>query len=157
MLTRFLQLFNPYPGNHYMQVTTVADETTYALSNLLDGVGEFSLVLYAEKDDNLDFENIKYIKTMKEPFRAMPRSNDMIILKDIISLHENPDILLKLSYASLANTADIIIMEKKGVMDIEAMKAKLEDFEFRASNDIDIVDGYDLVMAKKMHMWGNGL
>ena len=140
-----------------MQVTTVADETTQALSNLLDGVGEFSLVLYNEKDDTLDFENVKYIKTMKEPFRAMPRSNDMIILKDILASHENPDMLLKLSYHSLANTADIIIMEKKGVMDLEAIKQKLEDFEFRASNDIDIVDGYDLVMAKKMHMWGNGL
>ena len=26
-----------------------------------------------------------------------------------------------------------------------------------APNDINIVDGYDLIMAKKMHMWGNGL
>ena len=140
-----------------MQVTTIADDTTIALSNLLDGVGEFSLVLYGEENDTLDFQNIKYVKSVKEPFRAMPRSNDMIILKDILSLHENQDMLLKISYSSLANTADIIIMEKKGVMDIEAIKEKLEEFEFRASNEIDIVDGYDLVMAKKMHMWGNGL
>jgi len=42
-------------------------------------------------------------------------------------------------------------------MDIEAMKEMLEEFEFRAANDIDVVEGYDLVMAKKMHMWGNGL
>ena len=140
-----------------MQVTTVADETTQVLSNLLDGIGEFSLVIYGEKDDTLDFKNIKYVKTMKEPFRAIPRSNDMIILKDIFDSHENQDMLLKLSYHSLANTADIIIMEKKGVMDLESIKQKLEEFEFRAANDIDIVDGYDLVMAKKMHMWGNGL
>jgi len=140
-----------------MQVTTVADETTQVLSNLLDGIGEFSLVIYGEKDDTLDFKNIKYVKTMKEPFRAIPRSNDMIILKDIFDSHENQDMLLKLSYHSLANTADIIIMEKKGVMDLESIKQKLEEFEFRAANDIDIVDGYDLVVAKKMHMWGNGL
>ena len=156
MLTRFLQLFNPYPGNHYMQVTTIVDDTTTALSNLLDGIGEFTLVVYGEKE-SFDFENVKCIKTLKEPFRAAPRSNDMILLKDILSIHENPDMLLKLAYSSLANTADIIIMEKKGVMDTEAIKQKLEDFEFRASNDIDIIDGYDLVMAKKMHMWGNGL
>jgi len=48
-------------------------------------------------------------------------------------------------------------MEKKGVMDVEKIKELLEEFEFRAVNDIDIVQGYDLVMAKKMHMWGNGL
>ncbi|MDQ1245442.1 MAG: hypothetical protein QG565_1783, partial [Campylobacterota bacterium] len=33
----------------------------------------------------------------------------------------------------------------------------LEEFEFRAPNEIDIVEGYDLIIAKKMHMWGNGL
>jgi len=140
-----------------MQVTTIADETTQVLSNLLDGIGEFSLVIYGEKDDSLDFKNIKYVKTMKEPFRAIPRSNDMIILKDIFTSHENQDMLLKLSYHSLANTANIIIMEKKGIMDLEAIKIKLEEFEFRAANNMDIVDGYDLVIAKKMHMWGNGL
>ena len=155
MLTKFLQLFNPYPGSHYMQVTTIADETTTSLSKLLDGVGEFSLVMYG--NDEVDFENVKYVKNFKEPYRAMPRSNDIIVLKDILSFHENPDALLKVAYSSLANTADIVIMEKKGVMDIQEMKQKLEEFEFRASNDIDIVDGYDLVMAKKMHMWGNGL
>ena len=42
-------------------------------------------------------------------------------------------------------------------MDIEAMKEMLEEFEFRAANEIDVLPEYDLVMAKKMHMWGNGL
>ena len=157
-LTQFLQLFNPYPGSHYMQVTTSPDDTTQSLSNLLGGIGKFTLVIYGDNSvDGLKNTNIKYVKTLKEPFRAVPRSNDIVILKDIFSIHENQDMLLKLSYSSLANTADIIIMEKKGILDIEAVKTKLEDFEFRASNDIDIVDGYDLIMAKKMHMWGNGL
>ena len=157
-LTQFLQLFNPYPGSHYMEVTTSSDDTTQSLSNLLDGIGEFTLVLYSDTLVNeLKNTNIKYVKTLKEPFRAVPRSNDIVILKDIFSIHENQDMILKLSYSSLANTADIIIMEKKGILDIEAIKIKLEDFEFRAVNDIDIVDGYDLIMAKKMHMWGNGL
>jgi hypothetical protein len=65
--------------------------------------------------------------------------------------------ILKLAYTTLANTANIVIIEKKGVMDIEAVKTMLEEHEFRASNEIDIIDGYDLVMAKKMHMWGAGL
>jgi hypothetical protein len=65
--------------------------------------------------------------------------------------------ILKLAYTTLANTANIVIIEKKGVMDIEAVKAMLEEHEFRAPNEIDIIEGYDLVMAKKMHMWGVGL
>ncbi|PHQ65740.1 MAG: hypothetical protein COB99_02370 [Sulfurimonas sp.] len=108
--------------------------------------GEFNLALYNE--DNLNFS---------QPFRAMPRDHDMVILKDIFYKHENPKMILKLAYLTLANTAHVIIMEKKGIMDVEATKELLEEFEFRAPNEIDIVDGYDLVIAKKMHMWGNGL
>jgi len=146
-LEQFLQLFNPLPGNHYLQITTAEDEITKALSLMLEGVdGELSLALYNE--DNLDFS---------EPFRAPARSNDMVIFKDIFHAHKNQKMILKIAYTSLANTADIIIMEKKGIMDVEAMKEMLEEFEFRAANDIDVVEGYDLVIAKKMHMWGNGL
>jgi len=161
-LEQFLELFNPYPGNHYMQVTTLPDETTKALCELVQGVdGEFSLVVYDEDERNDKDEfpnaNIKYVKSFLQPYRALPRSNDIIILKDIFYKHQNKEMLLKIAYTSLANTADIIIMEKKGLLDITSIKQMLEEFEFRASNDIDIVDGYDLIMAKKMHMWGNGL
>jgi len=146
-LEQFSQLFNPLPGNHFLQITTAEDEITKVLSLMLEGVdGELDLALYNE--DNLDFS---------KPFRAPARSNDMVIFKDTFHAHQNQKMILKIAYTSLANTADIIIMEKKGVMDIEAMKNMLEEFEFRAANDIDIVEGYDLVMAKKMHMWGNGL
>jgi hypothetical protein len=48
-------------------------------------------------------------------------------------------------------------MEKKGVLDLNIIKDELSSAEFRAVNEIDLVDGYDLVMGKKMHMWGNGL
>jgi hypothetical protein len=64
---------------------------------------------------------------------------------------------MRLAYNSLANTADIIIMQKSEPMDIEKMLELLEYSEFRAGNSIDVLSEYDLVMAKKMHMWGHGL
>ncbi|MCF6330403.1 MAG: hypothetical protein L3I99_02495 [Sulfurimonas sp.] len=159
---QFLELFNPYPGNHYLQVTTSPDEITDALNKITKDVdGKISLAIFA--DESIDYSqklpdiNIKHINNFKEPFRALPRSNDAVIIKDVFAKHENKDMLLKISYASLANTADIIIIEKKGIMDVESMKQMLQDYEFRAANNIDILDGYDLIMAKKMHMWGNGL
>ena len=130
-----------------MQVTTACNEITDRLNLILEGVdGELGVVLY--NDENLDFS---------QPFKAMARSNDMIVFQDTFASHQNKSMILKIAYTSLANTADIIIMEKKGVMDINAMKEMLEEYEFRAANEIDIVEGYDLIMAKKMHMWGNGL
>ena len=146
-LDKFKQLFNPLPGNHYLQVCQKEDEISVMLKELMDEVdGEFKLALY--NDNNLSFS---------QPFRARPRDNDIVVIKDVYDKHENKQMILKLAYETLANTANVIIMEKKGILDIDAMKATLEEFEFRAANEIDIVEGYDLVMAKKMHMWGNGL
>ena len=161
-LEQFLELFNPYPGNHYLQITTNVDETTDALYSLMEGVdGELSLVVYDENEINLEnnFPNakIQHIKNLKNPFRALPRTHDVVVFKDIFHLHENQKGILKIAYATLANAAHIIIMQKKGTMDIEAMKEMLEEFEFRSSNEIDVLPEYDLVMAKKLHMWGNGL
>jgi len=161
-LTQFLKLFKPLPGNQYLQVTTTPDEITDSLNSILSKVdGELGLVVYNENDLNLEdrFKNIKiqHIKNFKQPFRALPRNHDIVVLKDIFHKHENQKMILKIAYTTLANTADIIIMEKKGTMDIEAIKTLLEEFEFRASNDIDVLADYDLIMAKKMHMWGNGL
>ncbi len=161
-LKQFLELFNPLPGNHYLQVTTKPDVTTTALSKIIKEVeGEFVLVVYNE--DELDIQKnypdakIQYVKNFKQPFRALPRTHDIVIFKDFFHLHENQEGILKIAYTTLANTADIIIMQKKGTMDVQAIKGLLEKFEFRASNEIDVLPEYDLVMAKKMHMWGNGL
>lgn len=161
-LKQFLELFNPLPGNKYLQVTTFADETTTALYEMLQNVdGELNLAVYDENAKELspDFSNIKvqYIKNFKHPFRAVPRDYDIVIFKDIFHLHSNPKAILKLAYTTLANTAHIIIMQEKGTMNIEAMKTLLQEHEFRAPNAIDVLAEYDLVMAKKMHMWGAGL
>ena len=146
-LDKFRSLFTPLPGNHYLQVSTCRDEMTILLEELMDKVnGELNLVLY--NDENLKFN---------QPFRAIPRDHDNVILKNVFAKHENQDMLIKLSYLTLANTANIIIIEKKGLLDIQALKAKLEIMEFRSANEIDMIDGYDLVIAKKMHMWGAGL
>lgn len=147
MLTKFLQLFNPLPGNQYLHVSQKKNEISRALEVLLEDVGgKLNIELYNQ--ENLSFS---------QPFRALPRDHDIVILQDVFSLHVNPSMLLKISYRTLANTAEIIILEKKGVLDIEKVKETLEAHEFRTPNFIDILDGYDIIVAKKMHMWGNGL
>ena len=161
-LTQFLELFNPYPGNHYLQITTEVDETTDALYELMKKVdGEFSLALYTKEDINLSKQypdaKIQYIKNFKQPFRALPRTHDIVVFKDLFHLHENQKGILKIAYTTLANAADIVIMQKKGTMNIDALLNTLEEFEFRSQNYIDVLPEYDLVMAKKLHMWGNGL
>ena len=146
-MKQFLELFNPLPGNHYLHVTTYKNEISNELENLLETVGgKLSLVLYNEENLNLS-----------EPFRALPRDNDIVIIQNVYSKHKHKNTILKIAYTTLANTANIIIIEKKGILDIAKLKETLTEHEFRSANDIAVLAGYDLVMAKKMHMWGNGL
>jgi hypothetical protein len=43
-------------------------------------------------------------------------------------------------------------------MNIDEVEELLDKSEFRAANTIvDLIDGYEVIVAKKMHMWGNGL
>jgi len=161
-LGQFKELFNPLPGNHYLQVTTTVDDTTYALYKLMQDVqGELRLTLYEERPsilpDILSDAKFQSIKNFSAPFRGLPRDNDIVILKDILNIHKNPELLLKIAYTTLANNSNIIIMQKKGTMDIEQVKALLEKLEYRTPNEIDVLKEFDLVIAKKMHMWGNGL
>ena len=161
-LTQFLELFNPYPGNQYLQITTFTDETTDALYELMHKAdGEFSLALYNADTKGLESKypraKIQYINSFKQAFRALPRTHDIVIFKDIFHLHENQKGILKIAYTTLANAAEIVIMQKKGTMEIEKILDLLEEFEFRSQNYIDVLNEYDLVMAKKLHMWGNGL
>ncbi len=161
-LKQFLQLFNPYPGNTYLEISSEVSDTTKALSAMLDKVdGNLNIVVYSDNESDIqsDYPNskIQQISDMTKSFRAMPRSADIVIFKDIFHMHKNQDSIMKIAYTALANTAEIIIMQEKGTMNIEATYEMLETFEFRAANYIDVLPEYDLVMARKMHMWGNGL
>jgi hypothetical protein len=161
-LKQFLELFNPYPGNSYMQITTEVNEITDALYNLIQGVdGTFNLVYYNEQQGEFDkrYPNakIQYIDTLEKPFKALPRTNDIVVFTDLFHKHSKPEAILKIAYTTLANAAEVIIMQKKGTMDISSTLDMLERFEFRSQNYIDLLPEYDLVMAKKLHMWGNGL
>jgi 3-dehydroquinate synthase class II len=146
-LKQFLELFNPLPGNCYLQVSTEKNSISFELEKLIQSVdGKFKLILY--NNENLDFS---------KPLKVRPREHDIVILQNIISKHQNPKAVVRSAYTTLANTADIILLERKDAMSIEDMKNILQEHEFRAINDIDILDNYNLVMGKKMHMWGNGL
>jgi len=163
-LKQFKELFNPLPGNQYIQVTSSIDAITDTLYALMQSVGgELSIAYYDESLENpLELKRfvdakVQHITNFVHPFRALPRDHDMVILKDIYSKHHKPELLLTTSYKTLANTAHIIIMEKKGILDTYATQELLEKFEYRAPNTLDILEGYDIVIGKKMHMWGNGL
>ena len=90
-------------------------------------------------------------------FRLKTREYEFIILSDIFSECTNQHHFLKSCYHSLENGAFIIIIEQKIKNKEQEILELLDNVEFRVANPISIFEDYTLVMAKKLHMWGNGL
>jgi hypothetical protein len=155
-MDRFFELFNPYPGNHYLYATTKVDEIYKRLNKLLEGVnGELELVLYGKACK--EGEHIQVIESFDRPYRSKPRDKDVVILNEIYSNFENKDLLLSSVYRSLGHAANIVLIERVGVLDRQILQ-KLEEFEFRAANITEgLIEGCEIITGKKMHMWGNGL
>ena len=89
--------------------------------------------------------------------RSKAREYEYIILSDILSHCPNKDKIIKIMYTALENSANIIILEKKSNNNLEEIKELLDDTSFVAINDIDLFEDYELITAKKLHMWGSGL
>jgi hypothetical protein len=159
--SQFLALMQPQPGYKILEVTSHADALTRALAELLKPYrGRLSLALYPGDHGPIEAsERVKphSIVSYKLPFRALPRDNDIVILSDVLQHHAFPERLLQIAYRTLANAGEVIIVSKEGSVDVEEQLRLLEACEFRAANRIELLEGYEVVMAKKMHMWGNGL
>lgn len=156
-MQQFLELFHPNPGNSYLLVCTKIDPIADALRKKIEAVdGEFEVVLYGEGE--YDKAKLQKIDSLSKPFKALPRDNDRVVFYDIFTKFDSKKTLLSLAYRTLSNGAEVVIVEPKGVLDRMQVYELLEQNEFRAPNLIeDILDGYDVFVAKKMHMWGNGL
>ena len=156
-MQQFLELFHPLPGNSYLLVTSKIDAVAKVLHDKITKVdGNFSIALYGKGE--FEDAKVEQIDSLSKPFRALPRDNDRVIFYDIFSKHASQKMLLHLAYRTLANAAEVIIVEPKDSLQSETTYKLLEEMEFRAPNRIeDILKGYDVFVAKKMHMWGNGL
>jgi len=160
--SQFLELIDPQPGFKVLDVTSHADALTEAVRGHLEPFSGYRLGLALYPGKHLEFESSEHLKVQKVPnfnlpFRALPRDNDIVIIRDIFQHHTQIERVIRAIYTTLANTGDIIIITRDTEADVAAQIALLDELEFRAPNTIDLIEGHTLVMAKKMHMWGNGL
>ena len=141
MNSRIKELINPLPAYKILHVSDRIDGLTYDLKAILDEVdGALSLVLY-ESSDVLEGVKVQYIPKYEEMFRALPRDHDIVIFYNTFSKHQKQEQMIKNAYHTLANAAFLIIIEPKGVMDISLVKDRLETLEFRAPNEIELLEG----------------
>lgn len=144
-INKFLDLIHPLPGYKVLEVSYGKSDISESLSKHLGESGELVYVEYGDKALALD-----------KPFRALPREYDLVVLNNVLLAHKYSERILKNVYTTLANAANVIIIEGKE-KDISKIFSFLEACDFRAANEIDIFDESSVIVAKKMHMWGNGL
>lgn len=163
-MEKYLQLFLPQPGYKILDVTSHTDVLSAALLQRLVPVnGRFALAEYPGDHTALPscdgvIVQQQRIPDYDKPFRALPRDNDVVFLRDVLHRHTQPERLLRAVYTTLANAAEVVIVTERGNADVAGQLAMLEKADFRAANVIEGIDeAVTVVMGKKMHMWGNGL
>lgn len=155
-------LLHPTPHTKIMVATSHLDSMAEELGAFLysyEGLIDLSLF----PGDHQSFAHPAFHKTFtikdyKSPAGGIPRDYAAVIVQDVLHLHESPHKFLQLIYRTLLNASEIIIVQKNGSMRVAEAEELLDQVEFRAINTIvDLIDGYDVIVGKKMHMWGAGL
>ena len=156
------QLLHPTPHTKIMVATSHLDGMIKELSTFLTPFeGQIDLSLFAGEHSDFSDPCIHKVFTIKDynsPAGGIPRDYAAVIVHDVLHLHQSPLKFLQLIYRTLLNATEIIIIQKNGSMNISDIEELLEKSEFRATNTIvDLIDGYEVIVAKKLHMWGAGL
>jgi hypothetical protein len=160
----FKALFHPQPGYKILDITAHADALTRMLAETLGPVGgRLSLVTYPGMHEPISEAEGMTLKRQSvgdfdRPFRALPRDNDIVFIRDVLHRHAQPERILRAIYTTLGNAVEVVIVTRRGEADPQEQLDLLEKVDFRAGNVIDdLIDDSVVVIGKKMHMWGKGL
>lgn len=162
MSMSLLDLLRPSPQLRVMMVTSHADALAEELCSFLaDCGGTMDVSLFPGEHcipQRQQICRVDPIKDFRSPLRTASRDYEAVVVHDLLHRHASPLRLLQMVYRSMENSAQVIIVQPKGSIECAEIEALCEQSEFRAANTIpDLVEGYDVTVAKKMHMWGNGL
>lgn len=158
-----VQLLKSSPQLHILLVGSRLEDLILELQNFMKECnGTIDICLY-ENEPNDELKTIANKIFQPKDYdsfcNAISREYEYIIVHDVLHKHHNPIKLLKTLYRSLENSAQIIILQKHNPKDARDTQELLEKCEFRAANTISHIyqDYYDAIIARKLHMWGNGL
>ena len=138
-LNEFSSLFSLVPSIAILDFNNDKNITTF-LNNLIEPFeGSVSTV---------EFKSLTQIQ--KDIKRS---SYDYGVIVNNLSMSSDIKLRFKIISLGLRDSGYIIILENKqnSLDDIYNM---LEEFDFGAISTIDIFDNYNLIMGKKLHMWG---
>ena len=149
----------------HFRLLLVSSELSLIDRQLLDYIaslsGSVDIYCFPDSYDNFKHNAIRKIEIMKDyssGLRCASREYEAVVLHNVLHRHTDPLKFLQLVYRSMENSAEIIVLQSKENSNSSQLEEWLENSEFRAHNTIyDLIKDYDVTVAKKLHMWGNGL
>jgi len=140
----FLSLFKKTPNSSLLHISKNCSDIESTIENFTNTI-----------DGKLTYKAFSTLNL--ERFRLTAREFEYAIISNCLDEIVDKGKFIQEVYHSLENSANIILIENKKNNNIATMVDLLDNNDFRATNAIDIFEDYHLVIAKKMHMWGNGL
>ena len=153
------ELFKTSPQMKILLVGTHIDELSTTLNKFIkQHNGIMDICLFSNtQTDKIEYKTF-YPKDHDSFCSSTSRDYEYIIVYDMLHMHNSPTKFIKNLYRALENSAEIIILQAHNLHEAKKTQDLLEYCEFRAANTIhQIYKNFDAVIAKKLHMWGNGL
>ena len=139
-LEEFSSLFDLIPNISILNLNTTNTELSNTLENLV-------------KPLNGNLLNIQSKDTRELKAKIKRAAYDYGIIYHSILNSENQETLMKLLNIGIRDSGYIIVLEKRG-NELDCIYTLLEEFDYGAISSIDIFENYNLIMGKKVHMWG---
>ncbi|MEA3498191.1 MAG: hypothetical protein U9R16_03940 [Campylobacterota bacterium] len=139
-LEQFSQLFGMTPSISILDINNSCEDITKTLNRLVEPEDGKVTTLYTT---NLNELRVK-----------VKRSNyDYAVLSASFLNQEEKNLFMKIVSLGLRDSGYIIFLEEKDKQ-IDEIYTLLEEYDFGAISSIDIFENYQLIMGKKLHMWG---
>lgn len=144
-----LDIIRPSPQMKIMLIGNELDELVMLFGDFISAHNG-DMNIYSYNEAKYTHNAITKQSYIKEYPPSSSREYEYIIAKDVPMDSK----LLKILYRSMENSAEIIVIHNSGY-EVEEL---LDSCEFRTPNSIfGIYNDYIVTVAKKLHMWGNGL
>ena len=139
-LEEFSSLFDLTPNIPILNINTTNKDISNTLENLI-------------KPFNGHVTNIQSTNERELKAKIKRAAYDYGIIYNSILNADNKETLMELINIGIRDSGYIIVIEDKE-KDDNKIYALLEEFDYGAIGSIDIFKNYNLIMAKKVHMWG---
>jgi hypothetical protein len=163
-IQQLLSIIPPHPATAILHISDSGEQFSKALSDFVqDREYEYQLNI-TDKDfysqiKKLSIENnlckVKLMNYNQRRYVTMSKMYDFVFVTASIPKEFELDFIKKI-HIHMKNGANIIIFLPKN--DIKSKYRWFEHLDnalFVAMNSIDIFENYEIIIAKKMHGWGN--